>query len=108
LKAKAVEIFERGKFTLHKWHSNKPDLEGGSQPSEVSQSYAKEQLGVKPGETKLLGLPWYKAKDTIATVFPNSMPVTTKREMLRFLASIYDPLGIVSPSLRGRRFLGRP
>jgi hypothetical protein len=60
LKAKAVEIFERGKFTLHKWHSNKPDLEGGSQPSEVSQSYAKEQLGVKSDETKLLGLPWNK------------------------------------------------
>jgi hypothetical protein len=72
-------------------------LEGGRQPSEVSQSYAKEQLGVKFGETKLLGLPWNKAKYTIATVFPNNMPVTTKREMLRFLASIYDPLGIVSP-----------
>ncbi|XP_028405771.1 uncharacterized protein LOC114528347 [Dendronephthya gigantea] len=103
LKSMAVEIFKHGKFTLHKWHSNKLDLEGGSQPTEINQSYAKEQLGVKPGETKLLGLPWNKARDTIATVFPDNTPVTTKREMLRFLASIYDPLGIVSPiSLVGK------
>ena len=96
LKGKAVDIFEQAKFTFHKWHSNKPELESGSQPSEVNQSYAKEHLGVKPGETKLLGLPWNKATDTIATVLPNNMPVTTKREMLPFLASIYDRL-IVSP-----------
>ena len=30
LKARAVEIFEKGKFTLHKWHSNKQELDGES------------------------------------------------------------------------------
>ena len=73
------------------------ETEGGK------QSYAKEQLGVKPGKTKMLGLPWDKTKVTIVVTFPEAPSEVTKREMLRFLASVYDPLGLVSPvSLVGK------
>ena len=56
LKTATIKIFEHGSFTLHKWHSNKPELEGGSKPEDTRQSYAKEQLGVKLGE-KAFGTP---------------------------------------------------
>ena len=39
----------------------------------VETSYAKEQLGVKPGETSLLGVPWDKEKDTIKVNFQDSL-----------------------------------
>lgn len=67
------------------------------------QSYAKEQLGVKSGKSRMLGLPWNKPEDTIAVMFPQAPPEVTKREMLRSLASVYDPLGLASPiSLVGK------
>ena len=51
----------------------------------------------------MLGLPWDKLKDTLAVTFPAAPPDVTKRETLRFLASIYDPLDIASPvSLVGK------
>ena len=44
-----------------------------------------------------------KVKDTIAIAFPTKPTTLTKREILRFLASIYDPLGLASPiSLVGK------
>jgi hypothetical protein len=101
LKETTVAIFEEAKFELHKWHSNELVLEAKSEPDECDdekQSYAKDQLGVKAGETKLLGLPWNKNNDTISVTFPQPIAETTKREMLRFLVSIYDPLGLVSPT----------
>ena len=98
LKETAITIFQEAKFELHKWHSNEQELEASSRPEVEKQSYAKEQLGVKPGETKLLGLPWNKTKDSIAVTFPAPPIETTKREMLRFLASVYDPLGLASPT----------
>ena len=98
LKETAITIFQEAKFELHKWHSNEQELEASSRPEDEKQSYAKEQLGVKPGETKLLGLPWNKTKDSIAVTFPAPPIETTKREMLRFLASVYDPLGLASPT----------
>ena len=56
LKEMAVAVFGEAQFELHKWHSNAPELEVSSAPGVWNQSYAKEQLGVKPGETKMLGL----------------------------------------------------
>lgn len=103
LKESAVAVFEEAQFELHKWHSNEPELEASAEPEDGKQSYAKEQLGVKPGETKMLGLPWNKSEDTIAVTFREASPEVSKREMLRFLASVYDPLGLASPvSLVGK------
>ena len=95
LKETTVVIFEEAK--LHKWDSNESVLEAKSEPDDGKQSYAKDQLGVKAGETMLLGLPWNNNNDTISVTFPQPIAKTTKREILRFLASIYDPLGLVLP-----------
>ena len=78
LKETTVAIFEEAKFELHKWHSNESVLEAKSEPDDGKQSYAKDQLGVKAGETKLLGLPWNKNNDTISVTFPQPIAETTK------------------------------
>ena len=57
LKETAVAIFGEAQFELDKWHSNVPALEASSEQIDEKESYAKEQLGVKPRETKMLGLP---------------------------------------------------
>ena len=53
LKETAVAVFGEAQFELHKWHSNAPELEVSSAPDDCNQSYAKEQLRDKPGETKM-------------------------------------------------------
>ena len=78
------------------WNSNVPGLEA-TQLTGEGQTYAKEQLGVKPNEAKLLGFPWDKKEDTLAVTFSRVSDGTTKREVLRILASVYDPLGLASP-----------
>ena len=51
----------------------------------------------------MLGLPWNKTEDTIAVTFREASQEVSKRKMLRFLASVYDPLGLASPvSLVGK------
>ena len=118
LKQASQSIFRAGKFELHKWHSNVPALEQPSPHEETikelptthqseNQSYAKDQLGVKKGETKLLGVPWDKREDTIQTSFPDPISKATKREVLGKIAKIYDPLGLASPITLEGKFLYR-
>ncbi|XP_068739951.1 uncharacterized protein [Montipora capricornis] len=114
LKEMSQTIFREAKFELHKWHSNVPILERpeyreeGPEEQQSSQgceaqTYAKDQLGVKGGETKLLGVRWNKATDKIQISFPEAIENVTKREVLGKLAKIYDPLGLASPiTLEGK------
>ena len=104
-KESATVIFGEAQLQLHKWHSNEPSLEAADTPiEEGEQSFAKAQLGVKEGETKLLGSLWNKTTDKIAINFPdNKLVEPTKRGVLSSIAKIYDPLGVVSPvSLIGK------
>ncbi|XP_078345136.1 uncharacterized protein LOC144667518 [Oculina patagonica] len=99
LKQQAIEIFEDATFTLHKWQSNEPKLEENPVPPvDKEGTFAKQQL-VKPhaGGSGLLGLGWDKERDEIIISFPEREADPTKRGVLRKLASIYDPLGFVSP-----------
>lgn len=108
LKESCETIFGEAKFKLHKWHSNIPMLEVETMPpEETGPSYAKEQLGVKTGETKLLGVAWNKAKDTIGVNFPKPLTEITKREVLGKIARIYDPLGLASPITLAGKLLYR-
>ena len=104
LKEVAVSVFGEAGFKLHKWHSNVVKLETEAVLRDEEQTYAKEQLGVKPNEAKLLGLPWNKSEDTLAVSFKGDPAGTTKREVLKSLASVFDPLGVASPTvLVGKR-----
>ena len=116
LKKSAIQIFDDATFTLHKWHSNEPSLEDNQLKSECEQSevksdwdgnqvepqaqqtFAKTQLSkFNQSQTSLLGLSWDKQADEISVVIPKMATSVTKRQLLRNLARIYDPLGLVSP-----------
>lgn len=104
-KEKTIEVFNDAVFTIHKWHSNAPELEPNNEsPLESSElTYAKSQLGgIEQPNGKLLGVPWDRKQDTISvTLTPDhaSEPVT-KRAVLSKLARVYDPLGLASPTGR--------
>ena len=98
VKEDAVKILGEGGFKLHKWHSNVAELESEVKKDEET-TYAKESLGTKPSETRLLGLGWNKSEDTLSVTFPPSQTEVTKRVVLRTMAKVYDPLGLAAPIL---------
>lgn len=101
---KHFKIFQDAKFTLHKWHSNDPELESEQPGVETGNTFAKQQLGLSTdSESSLLGLAWNKEADEFSVLVPEMKTSVTKRELLRNLASIYDPLGHVAPvTLKGK------
>ena len=101
---------------MRKWKTNDPDLrekicssESGKTAREVKrledeETYAKSKLEPQ-GETKgekVLGQAWESDNDTLYSNFAilankaKSLEAT-KRNVLSLLASLFDPLGIVSP-----------
>ncbi|XP_022778095.1 uncharacterized protein LOC111319613, partial [Stylophora pistillata] len=106
VKDKATGIFQNACFTLHKWHSNAPELEAAQSSAEdiEEETYAKQQLGSPQGTiSSILGLPWNKERDTVNVQVPSEEAKLTKRGILAKLAKIYDPLGLNSPeTLRGK------
>ena len=107
-KAIITEIFRQATFTLHKWNSNEEELElEENQQPEDSLSYAKQQLGVKNGDSGLLGLTWNKRTDEIGVTYPAEASQPTKRGILGKVAKIYDPLGLVSPTVLQGKMLYR-
>ena len=78
IKANSTGIFGKASLKLHKWNSNVRELEASNAPDNGVVTYAKEQLGVKPGECGLLGLRWNKDSETIAVTFPQEIIATTK------------------------------
>lgn len=86
-------MFGEAGFQLHKWHSNEAEQEAKVVLSDEGKTYAKEQLDVKPNEAKLLGLPWNKEEDTLYVTFTSDLNETTKREVLKSLALVFEPLG---------------
>ena len=127
---KAKERLKQGGFTLRKWKSSreglideiqanerffqleKPDVNS----SEIQDSFASETLegttiGKTSSYTKVLGIGWDRKSDTLEVNLSkvseancnSSLP--TKRTILSTLASIFDPLGLVSPVLVGPKVL---
>ena len=103
-KAKAVKIFEDATFKLHKWHSNEETLESDKHNlkenaiNDYQSTFAKQQRGPRHVETKLFGLPSNKKEDTLSVDTVKKEPATTKRSAPSQLASVYDSLGLISPT----------
>ena len=106
-KQEATHILQDAGFSLHKWHSNIKEVEAqGSEESlllhEDTTTYAKEEMGTKSDETKILGIPWNKRKDELTISFSKCTErqgdgFLTKRKMLSTINGIFDPLGLASP-----------
>ncbi len=113
---KAKERMATGGFKLRKWKTNDPGLRekiGAGEASttkrevgrlEDEESYAKSKLEPQSGTKgeKVLGLAWNCESDTIhfnlAHVADKARGMeATKRNVLSLLASLFDPLGIISP-----------
>ena len=56
---------------------------------------------VDPAPQKVLGIPWNINKDSLVMrideVIANATLTVTKRVLLKVVASIFDPLGVLSP-----------
>ena len=83
-KIESTSILESERFPVHKWESDVETLE-----SEDSTN-----------PSKILRITWDKRDDTLEVQVPepSDNQLLTKRGILSHLASIYNPLGIISPT----------
>ena len=88
----------RGGFNLTKWNSNSSEF-----LETVEPGIRLDTSKVQPQNQKALGLPWNPITDRsmIETMLFRKINLNediTQRELLRFVASLFDPLGFI-PSL---------
>ena len=111
-----------GGFKLRKWRTNDrelraqiqkdaTDLENTTSEAE-EQTYAKEMLACQTGGQfgKVLGLEWDCVRDLIRFEFDHLIEKAqtlepTKRNVLSLLACIFDPLGLLSPTVAKAKIL---
>ncbi|XP_017475320.1 PREDICTED: uncharacterized protein LOC108365708 [Rhagoletis zephyria] len=82
---------EAAKFNLRKWNSNDVD---------VRRELSTEEVGI--AEQKILGLAWCTVNDKISVDVKSCNDYiqtlrATKRNVLKAMAKIYDPLGLLGP-----------
>ena len=122
LYTKAKERMNEGGFKLRKWRTNDrelraqiqkdaTDLENTTSEAE-EQTYAKEMLACQTGGQfgKVLGLEWDCVRDLIRFEFDHLIEKAqtlepTKRNVLSLLACIFDPLGLLSPTVAKAKIL---
>ena len=81
-KEEAIEILQNAKFPVHKWESDV------------------QQLDKEPNQSKILGLMWDKRKDTLEIqVKMSENSSVTKWSIQSQLSAIYDPLGVILPTI---------
>ena len=109
---KSKERMQTGGFKLRKWKSNDrvvrkkiQEVENVNKEESLNEcTFAKEMLGLveETGEkTKVLGIVWDTEKDNLVFELDKMLKLggnaPTKRGILSTLASLFDPLGILSP-----------
>lgn len=105
---KAREICEKGNLRLHKITSNSEALKTCFPKSEVTETKMTELSNTEEVSNveRTLGLQWNTDEDTLS--FNSDIKTTpdTRRGVLSTIASLYDPLGFLSPFiLQGKQIL---
>ncbi|UYV67771.1 hypothetical protein LAZ67_5001937 [Cordylochernes scorpioides] len=97
LRDELIELLRCGRFTLKKWSSNDPTILGNIAKEHCAQKITFEESKV----LRTLGLGWIQGEDCFLYDVQSleKTSVTTKREMLSFIAKLYDPLGWLAPVL---------
>ena len=85
------KIFEAAKMNLREFICNSPDV----------MKSIKEDDRLDTKKPKVLGIPWNVERDTLEINFPKTDDNVdvTRRAVLSTLASVFDPLGLLTPCL---------
>ncbi|XP_055848250.1 uncharacterized protein LOC129913542 [Episyrphus balteatus] len=92
-----IKLLEKCGMRLSKWQSNCPELRQDSDGDAIQN----HSLDVESDSwTKVLGLFWNSKTDVFSfRLNYNPEDTITKRQILRDIARIFDPLGFLSPSV---------
>ena len=98
IKRTLEKVFGQAGIELRKWHKNAKELEETQEEYSSELSYAKQKLGTRATDCKILGIFWDKSKDTCEVDLDITVREQSKRGMLKHLAYIFDQLGLISPA----------
>lgn len=99
------DLLAKGGFHLTKFTSNSPELLKQFPPERCSKAAQSYRLTDSELEEHALGVKWNAVKDEFH--FKATLPAKphTMRGILSSFASVYDPLGLVSPVILGARMI---
>ena len=106
----AKSIFAEANMNLRKWRNNNRDFnefieEKHKNIEKSSEDTSHASLMLNPdeeSENKVLGIPWNTKHDEFVISFriqKSAEDVVTKTELLKRIASIFDPIEILSPAV---------
>ena len=100
------QSLKKGNFNLRKWISNCAEI------MEKMNSFEEQELGEKTLHFdifyKVLGILWNFEINELFFDLKNVVSesqISTKREFLKVLSSVYDPLDVVSPTIILKRIV---
>ncbi|XP_073942509.1 uncharacterized protein [Choristoneura fumiferana] len=95
LQDELMTLLGSGGFDLKKWASNCPNLLTRMQSDQVTAiNFQDDTLSCS---VKVLGLIWLPSCDSFSFNYNLTDDYFTKRSVLKLLASIFDPVGFISP-----------
>jgi hypothetical protein len=86
------EMLLRGGFNLTKWVSNRATV-----TQQLSDTLEEQPISAFPLEQQVLGIIWNLKDDHLRLRLPPLPENLSKRSLLSFLATIYDPMGLAAP-----------
>ena len=89
--SESKEVFQESSMNLQEW---------GSNSKEFLKSIP-EQDRVKQTITKVLGILWNTVADRLAVKRSKPTEYSSKREVLKSIATVFDPLGFFTPATLG-------
>ena len=103
----ARTICQQGGLRLHKFTSNKEEVLKALPPEDCATSFEQLRMGGDGSAiSSTLGIQWNVAEDYFFFTIEDKACGLTRREILSKVASIYDPLGFLSPfTLCGKTIL---
>lgn len=94
--SESKEVFQKASMNLREWESNSKEF----LKSIPKQDRVKETL------TKVLGILWNTVEDQLVVKVSKLTECSTKREALKAIATVFDPVGFFTPvTLKGKLFL---
>ena len=88
---RTTSVFSRSSMRLREWASNNSHATTAMDAKERAQG----------DSVNVLGITWHTKDDSLQLACPRTQPSTdpvwTKRAVLKYAASLYDPLGLVAP-----------